>query len=37
VIVKEHVASIDGGCGFGGPLVAACFDAAGRLIDTIEA
>jgi serine/threonine protein phosphatase 1 len=37
VIVKQHVASIDGGCGFGGPLVAACFDAAGRLIDTIEA
>ncbi len=37
VIVREHVASIDGGCGFGGPLVAACFDASGRLIDTIDA
>lgn len=37
VIIKDHVATVDGGCGFGGPLVAACFDATGRLIDTIEA
>jgi len=29
--------SIDGGCGFGGPLIAACFDAEGQLTDTIEA
>lgn len=33
---KEWAASIDGGCGFGGPLVAACFDPGGHLIDTIE-
>ena len=34
--MTEVVASIDGGCGFGGPLVAACFDGAGKLVDMIE-
>lgn len=36
VVVNERMASIDGGCGFGGPLVAACFDGSGGLIDMIE-
>jgi serine/threonine protein phosphatase 1 len=30
-------ASIDGGCGFGGPLVAACFAADGTIVEMIEA
>jgi serine/threonine protein phosphatase 1 len=34
---KQWAASIDGGCGFGGSLVAACFDPDGNSIDTIEA
>lgn len=29
--------TIDAGCGFGGPLVAGCFDAAGIPVDRIEA
>ena len=29
-------ATLDGGCGFGGPLHAACFDRSGRLVDVIE-
>lgn len=29
--------SIDGGCGDGGPLIAACFDGRGNLVDVIEA
>jgi serine/threonine protein phosphatase 1 len=37
VVVTDGTASIDGGCGFGGPLVAACFDAAGTLIEILEA
>ncbi|WP_119462743.1 hypothetical protein [Rhodospirillaceae bacterium SYSU D60014] len=28
--------SIDAGCGFGGPLVAACFDLRGEIVDLIE-
>ena len=36
VTITEMVASIDGGCGFGGPLVAACFDGLGNLVDMIE-
>ena len=35
--VKDVTTSIDGGCGFGGPLLAVCFDAAGQAADTIEA
>lgn len=34
---KPWAASIDGGCGFGGNLVAACFDADGRFVEAIEA
>ncbi|MCP4328920.1 MAG: hypothetical protein GY791_10850 [Alphaproteobacteria bacterium] len=29
-------ATIDGGCGFGGPLTAACFESSGELADRIE-
>lgn len=37
IVVKSLTTSIDAGCGFGGPLVAACFDASGTLTDQIEA
>lgn len=38
VVTTDFTASLDSGCGFGGPLTAACFDAAeGRLVDVIEA
>jgi serine/threonine protein phosphatase 1 len=36
VAIDETIASIDGGCGFGGPLVTACFDGAGNLVAMIE-
>ncbi len=29
--------SLDGGCGFGGPLLAVCLDTAGAILDRIEA
>ncbi|MBT3359772.1 MAG: hypothetical protein HN403_09105 [Rhodospirillales bacterium] len=29
--------SIDAGCGFGGPLLAACFNESGETVDTVEA
>jgi serine/threonine protein phosphatase 1 len=33
-----HALTLDGGCGFGGPLVAACLDAAtGQVIERLEA
>jgi len=34
--VAPHRASIDGGCGFGGKLVAACFAPEGSLLDWLE-
>jgi serine/threonine protein phosphatase 1 len=34
---SQFTASIDGGCGFGGPLIAACFDKRGDVVDSIEA
>lgn len=37
VVVKEFTATIDGGCGFGGPLVAACFTPQGDVAERIEA
>jgi serine/threonine protein phosphatase 1 len=37
VVVGAYVTSIDGGCGFAGPLVAGAFDAAGQLVEIIEA
>ena len=36
-VVSEHTLSIDGGCGFGGPLNAACLDPGGDILDWIEA
>ncbi len=35
--VAAFTATVDGGCGFGGPLLAACFDGRGELVDTLEA
>jgi hypothetical protein len=37
VIEREHAVSLDAGCGFGGPLVAACFAPDGGILDRIEA
>lgn len=37
VVLGDHMASLDAGCGFGGPLVAGCFDPEGSLVDLIEA
>lgn len=34
---REHSATLDAGCGFSGPLVAACFDPGGQLVDAIDA
>ena len=30
---SQFTASIDGGCGFGGPLIAACFDKRGDVVE----
>jgi serine/threonine protein phosphatase 1 len=35
--IGEVTATIDSGCGFGGPLTAACIDSAGEVVDLIEA
>ncbi len=35
--IADHTASIDSGCGYGGPLTAACFDTTGHLVRTLEA
>jgi serine/threonine protein phosphatase 1 len=37
VAETAYTLTVDGGCGFGGALVAACLDDAGALIDRIEA
>ena len=37
VQLTDWTASIDGGCGFDGKLIAACFDPDGGVTDTIEA
>lgn len=37
ILLGEFTASIDGGCGFGGSLIAVCFDADGDLVDSVEA
>jgi serine/threonine protein phosphatase 1 len=31
-----HAVSLDGGAGFGGPLLAACFDRAGAIVDQVS-
>lgn len=35
--IGPYTATVDAGCGFGGPLIAACFDPAGEIADLIEA
>ena len=35
--LTEHTATLDGGCGFGGPLMAACFLPSGEAAEQIEA
>lgn len=37
ILATRFTTGIDAGCGFGGPLVAACFDAQGRIVAAIEA
>lgn len=37
VIATDFTVTIDGGAGFGGPLIAACFDQAGEIVERIEA
>jgi serine/threonine protein phosphatase 1 len=37
IVEARHAVSIDGGSGFGGPLVAACFTLDGNIVDHIEA
>ena len=37
VQINPYTATIDGGCGHGGNLVAACFDPLGEMVDLIEA
>jgi serine/threonine protein phosphatase 1 len=34
---SPHFLTLDKGCGFGGPLVAACFSAAGEILEMVEA
>lgn len=35
--VTDHTTTVDGGCGFGGSLIAVCLDAEGQIIDSLEA
>lgn len=37
ILATAFTTGIDAGCGFGGPLVAACFDPRGRILEAIEA
>jgi len=37
LVTTPFTASLDGGCGFGGGLLAACFDRTGQVIETLEA
>ena len=37
IVIHDHTTTVDGGCGFGGPLLAACFLPSGELADHIEA
>jgi len=36
VQTTHFTATIDAGCGFGGPLLGACFDRGGRIVDLLE-
>jgi len=37
VVIGAHSATIDGGCGAEGPLVACCFDPDGKVVDRVDA
>jgi len=37
VLATAFTTGIDAGCGFGGPLVAACFDRGGEILELLEA
>jgi len=37
LVTTPFTASLDGGCGFGGRLLAACLDPAGQVLETIDA
>lgn len=37
IALEAFTATVDGGCGFGGPLVAACFLPDGELVDQVSA
>jgi hypothetical protein len=37
LVETQHTVSLDGGCGFGGPLLAAAFDPQGGLIEVLRA
>jgi serine/threonine protein phosphatase 1 len=36
LVLTDHTATVDAGCGFGGSLIAACFSPDGALTDSIE-
>ncbi|HUB96627.1 MAG TPA: hypothetical protein VL993_11965 [Stellaceae bacterium] len=36
LVERPYTVSLDAGCGFGGPLVAACFAPGGQILDRIE-
>ena len=37
ILATAYTTGIDAGCGFGGPLVGACFDRGGRIVESLEA
>jgi serine/threonine protein phosphatase 1 len=37
VEVTDHTATVDAGCGFGGPLVAACLLTSGEIVEVVQA
>jgi hypothetical protein len=37
LVQSDHAVSLDGGCGFGGPLLAACFAPDGSIVDQLDA
>jgi serine/threonine protein phosphatase 1 len=37
LVERRYAVSLDAGCGFGGPLLAACFAPDGQILDRVEA
>jgi len=35
--IRDFAVSVDGGCGFGGPLTATCFDSRGEIVESLDA